>query len=205
MRIYTWLAVLLLVFPQAAGAAPTSVRFTESTAHAFLVLKSAGGEPLAHGEYVQWPKGDRIEAQLTLRFADGSLRDETLAFTQRRVFRLVSYHLTQRGPSFREPGCDGRAAFSPPGKSAVGPNDRYGASEPSGDAPEAVGHRSLRSNDTAVPYRSASMSLYGALLSAGSSVPISGLEPSVETRNREVSTPSEKGCELSRGRSTSGP
>lgn len=94
--------MLLLLVPAVVGAAPIGVRFSESTAHAFLVLKSAGGETLAHGEYVQWPKGDRIESQLTLRFTDGSLYEETLAFTQRRVFRLVSYHLVQRGPSFRE-------------------------------------------------------------------------------------------------------
>ena len=55
----------------------------------------------------------------------------------------------------------------------------------------------------AVPSRSVSMRRYGALLSAGSSVPITGLVPRVETRNREVSTPSEKGWEPSSQRSAS--
>ena len=38
--------------------------------------------------------------RLPLHFKDGSLYDETLTFSQNRVFRLEAYRLTQRGPSF---------------------------------------------------------------------------------------------------------
>ncbi len=34
------------------------------------------------------------------RFKDGSLHDEKVAFSQQRVFTLISYRLVQRGPSF---------------------------------------------------------------------------------------------------------
>lgn len=57
---------------------------------------------LAHGEFVQAPKGPRMESRLTFRFKDGSLWDETVTFTQQRVFRLMTYHQVQRGPSFSE-------------------------------------------------------------------------------------------------------
>jgi hypothetical protein len=77
----------------------------------------------------------------------------------------------------------------------VGPNERYGASAPKAEPPDDVdaGQRSLRSNDIAVPSRSESTSRYGTLPLAGSSVPIAGRVPRVDTRNRDVSTPSEKG------------
>jgi hypothetical protein len=49
------------------------------------------------------PRGTRIENHLTFAFKDGSLWDETVTFTQLKVFRLMSYRLVQRGPSFPEP------------------------------------------------------------------------------------------------------
>ncbi len=39
---------------------------------------------------------------MVFRFKDGSLHDETVVFTQDRVFTLQSYHLIQRGPAFTE-------------------------------------------------------------------------------------------------------
>ena len=39
---------------------------------------------------------------MVFRFKDGSLFDETVVFTQRRVFVMQSYHLVQRGPAFAE-------------------------------------------------------------------------------------------------------
>src|SRR5256885_4092581 len=96
-----WLALLLaLALTSPAAAAPVSVRFPESASHGFLVLRGANGDVLAHGEFVQVPKGQRIESRLTFRFKDGSLWDETVTFTQERVFRLMTYHHVQSGPSF---------------------------------------------------------------------------------------------------------
>ena len=47
-------------------------------------------------------EGDVVENQLVFRFKDGSLHDEKVAFSQQRVFTLISYRLVQRGPSFPE-------------------------------------------------------------------------------------------------------
>jgi hypothetical protein len=87
-----------------ASAAPIAVRHAESATHGFLVLRGANGDVLAHGEFVQAPvKGQRMESRLVFRFKDGSLLDETVTFTQQKVFRLMSYHHIERGPSFRAP------------------------------------------------------------------------------------------------------
>ena len=96
------LALLLAVAPASpAAAAPVTVRFAESVTHGFLVVKAAaGGGTIAHGEFIQHPQGERTHNQLTFRFTDGSLYEEQVTFTQRRVFRLMSYKLVQKGPSF---------------------------------------------------------------------------------------------------------
>ena len=87
----------------AACAEPVRVRFTEGLSHGFLVLRNEAGDVLAHGELVQTPRGSRIENRLTFRFKDGSLWEETLTFTQQKVFRLMTYRQVQRGPSFPTP------------------------------------------------------------------------------------------------------
>ena len=79
------------------------VRTPESATHAFLVLRSTDGKDLASGEVVQTVRGARVESRLTFRFKDGSLSDETIVFSQRKVFSLESYRQVQRGPSFPTP------------------------------------------------------------------------------------------------------
>ena len=44
-----------------------------------------------------------MKTRLTFRFRDGSLQDETVVFSQRGVFRLITYHLVQKGRSFGHP------------------------------------------------------------------------------------------------------
>jgi hypothetical protein len=39
---------------------------------------------------------------MTFHFKDGSLYDETVTFSQQRIFTMVAYRLVQRGPSFPE-------------------------------------------------------------------------------------------------------
>jgi len=85
-----------------AVAEPVTVRFSETVTHGFLVMKASGGAAIAHGEFIQHPEGERIQNHLVFRFADGSIYDESVVFTQRRVFRLMSYKLVQKGPSFPE-------------------------------------------------------------------------------------------------------
>jgi len=98
------LLTLLILFSSASNVAgaPVKVRFAESTAHGFLVLRSERGDVLAHGELVQTPRGPRVENRMTFWFEDGSFWEESLSFTQRKVFRLMSYRLVQRGPAFPE-------------------------------------------------------------------------------------------------------
>ena len=76
------------------------MRFTEGVSHGFLVLPNEAGDVVARGELVQAPRGARVENRLTFRFKDGSLWEETLTFTQQKVFRLMTYRHLQRGPSF---------------------------------------------------------------------------------------------------------
>ena len=82
-------------------AAPVAVRFPEGMTHGFLLVRSLAGEILGRGEMTQViKKGDLVESQLVFRFKDGSMHDERVAFSQQRVFTMVSYRLVQRGPSF---------------------------------------------------------------------------------------------------------
>src|SRR5438093_9796667 len=97
------LALVPAVAPVPSGsAAPVAIRYNEAITHGFLVMKGPGGNTIAHGEFVQHPQGERVHNQLIFRFADGSLYEEAVTFTQRRVFRLMSYKLVQKGPSFPE-------------------------------------------------------------------------------------------------------
>ncbi len=101
-----WLKVpFLVVLPVLLGvstlhAAPVPVRFVEGSAHGFLVLRSMDGDTLGQGELLQVPGDGEIETRLVFRFKDGSLYDETVVFSQRKIFALRRYRLVQRGPSF---------------------------------------------------------------------------------------------------------
>lgn len=103
IAVLTVLALALVLSASAiAVAEPVAVRFTEGIGRGFPVLRNANGETIAHGDLLQVPRGDRIENRLTFRFRDGSFYDETVVFSQRDVFTLLSYRLVQRGPSFPE-------------------------------------------------------------------------------------------------------
>ena len=99
VRVFAVLALVLVMTAEACGE-PVRVRFTEGVSHGFLVLRNEAGDVLANGELVQAPRGSRLENRLTFRFKDGSLWEETLTFTQQKVFRLITYRQVQRGPSF---------------------------------------------------------------------------------------------------------
>ena len=90
--------MLMVVLP--ATGEPIPVRFLEGATHGFLTLRDDRGDRLADGEMIQKTRGNHVESQLIFRFKDGSLHDERVSFTQKRVFLLQSYKLIQRGPSF---------------------------------------------------------------------------------------------------------
>lgn len=97
------LAMLIVLAPWSAlEAAPIEVRSVEGTAHGLLLVRSVSGDLVGHGDFLQAAHSDRVESRLVLRFKDGSLHDETIAFSQQHVFTLLTYRLVQRGPSFPE-------------------------------------------------------------------------------------------------------
>jgi hypothetical protein len=84
-------------------AAPVAVRHTEGLVHGFLVLSTTEGDPVAYGDLTQVSHGERVTTHVVFRFKDGSVYDETTIFSQRGSFRLLNYHLEQKGPAFRYP------------------------------------------------------------------------------------------------------
>src|SRR5262245_42838091 len=93
--------VLGSIIPTTASADPIKVRFPESPTHGFVELSDQAGKRIAHGELQQWREKNEMVSRLTFYFTDGSLYDETNRFSQDEVFRLLSYHLEQHGPSFK--------------------------------------------------------------------------------------------------------
>jgi hypothetical protein len=84
------------------GAASVAVRFAEGVTHGFLLLSTVDGTTIASGDLMQVSRGGKVESRMVFRFKDGSVFDETVVFTQQRVFAMQSYHLVQRGPAFAE-------------------------------------------------------------------------------------------------------
>jgi len=79
------------------------VRHMEGLMHGFLALRALDGRRLADGEMTQIAEAGRVTTRLIFRFKDGSVYDDTTIFSQRGAFRLLSDHLVQRGPSFKQP------------------------------------------------------------------------------------------------------
>src|SRR5438876_10766979 len=98
---FRMLAVLLACRSLTAEQVP--VRHMEGLMHGFLALRTMDGKRLADGEMTQVAEGDRVTSRLIFRFKDGSDYDDTAIFSQRGAFRLLSDHLVQRGPSFKQP------------------------------------------------------------------------------------------------------
>lgn len=94
--------VMALLWPWPVAAAPVAVRFAEGLTHGFLLLRTVDGRLIASGDLLQVARGGKVESRMVFRFKDGSLFDETVVFTQQRVFAMQSYHLVQRGPAFAE-------------------------------------------------------------------------------------------------------
>src|ERR1035438_3754781 len=80
---------------------PVAVRQIEGEVHGFLVLRTLEGAIIASADLQQVVKGDRITNRLVYHFKDGSVQDETVVFSQKGYFRLLSDHLVQKGPVFK--------------------------------------------------------------------------------------------------------
>jgi hypothetical protein len=94
-------AVMLLLNVLFADTIP--VRHAEGLMHGFLVLRTLEGKTIADGQMTQNTRGDRVTGHLIFRFKDGSTYEDTTIFSQREAFRLLSDHVVQRGPSFKQP------------------------------------------------------------------------------------------------------
>jgi hypothetical protein len=98
--LLTW----ALLLPAAVlSQSPVEVLHTEGLVHGFLVLRTLEGDALADGDVTQIARGDRVTSHLVFRFKDGSVSEETVVFSQRQSFRVVSDHLLQKGPAFQRP------------------------------------------------------------------------------------------------------
>jgi hypothetical protein len=85
----------------AASGSPVAVRYKQGMIHAFLVISTLDGVEIAAGDLTQIGRGDQVTTQLTFRFKDGSRQEETTVFSQRQNFRLISYRMVQKGPTFK--------------------------------------------------------------------------------------------------------
>ena len=101
--ICSWLLLAILVRTGPLSAEPIPVRYLEGTTHGFLALRTTEGKLLAAGDLTEVHHGNQVKARLVFRFKDGSVDDDTTVFTERGVFRLVSDHHVQKGPSFPHP------------------------------------------------------------------------------------------------------
>ena len=93
-------ACATLFCPSTLPGQTVAVRHAEGLVHGFLILKTLDGTPLADGDLIQTTRGDRVTSRLVFHFKDGSIHDETVVYSQRRRFRLISDHLVQKGPTF---------------------------------------------------------------------------------------------------------
>jgi hypothetical protein len=82
-------------------AADVPVRYREGRIHGFLVLRDVNDQILASGTSMQHANGNRVTSELAFRFKDGSTYQETVVFSQTRTFRLLTYHLVQKGRAFK--------------------------------------------------------------------------------------------------------
>lgn len=79
------------------------MRYPEGVAHGFLVLRTQDGKPVADGDSTQITRGDSVVSRMQFRFKDGSSYEETTKFSQHGAFRLLSDHVVQKGPLFKQP------------------------------------------------------------------------------------------------------
>jgi hypothetical protein len=98
------LFLLIALTPAPATYAETvRVRYQEGVTHGFLVLRTLEGEQLATGDLNQSIHNGLVSTRLEFHFSDGSLHQETAVFSQRGTFHLLTDHLVEKGPAFKDP------------------------------------------------------------------------------------------------------
>jgi len=97
------LAMFLLPVVHTALAEQVKVLHPQGSAHGFVEVTTTDGTRIAVGDLLQRAHDNVISSELVIHFFDGSLDDETTIYSQRGVFRFISDHHVQRGPSFPQP------------------------------------------------------------------------------------------------------
>jgi len=67
------IALWAALAPSATRAAGVAVRFTEGLTRGFLLVRAPDGRLLGQGDLIQTARGHRVESQMILRLADGSI------------------------------------------------------------------------------------------------------------------------------------
>lgn len=88
---------------RAASAEVIPAHHVEGVTHGFLVMRDEAGQIVAYGDMVQETHHGRVTSTLTFHYADGSLYEDTTIYTEHGVFRVLSDHLLEKGPSFKQP------------------------------------------------------------------------------------------------------
>jgi hypothetical protein len=100
-----WLGAILLILNllPLAESETIRVRYPQGSTHGFVALRTLDGKIIATGEATQTVRGFQVTSRLTFHFRDGSIDDDETVFLQKGVFRLLSDHHIQHGPSFPKP------------------------------------------------------------------------------------------------------
>jgi hypothetical protein len=97
------LAMATVIWSHISHADPVPVMNVEGTLHGFLLLSTLDGKPIADGDLTQTTQSNRVTMSSKFRFKDGSIHEETAVFSQHTHFKLITYRLVQKGPSFPKP------------------------------------------------------------------------------------------------------
>jgi hypothetical protein len=96
-------SIVIITWGGQLCAAPVPVKYKEGTWQAFTVLNTEEGKSIAAGEMIQTVKGEQVTTEVVFHFNDGSLYDEVTVFSQNRNFHLITDHVKEQGPAFKNP------------------------------------------------------------------------------------------------------
>jgi hypothetical protein len=106
-RAISVLAFLILVLagasPGAARAEAIKVLNPQGSAHGYVEVTTLDGTRIGVGDLLQRLHGTVVTSRLLMHFFDGSIDDETTAYSELGTFHFISDHHIQRGPSFPQP------------------------------------------------------------------------------------------------------
>ncbi|HTZ98615.1 MAG TPA: hypothetical protein VMB18_19590 [Terriglobales bacterium] len=95
-------SLLVLHLSVLASGEQIPVKFPQGSIHAFMVLRSEEGKAIGVGDWDQKLHSGQLSSHLKFRFDDGSIYEDTTTFTQKGVFRVLSDHLLESGPTFKD-------------------------------------------------------------------------------------------------------